>query len=87
MGRGDLRAVANGGSRDFPFEPGADEAGDERWSFFGGTVAYAGEGDEIGVGQMAAQLGRGLDGNGAIAVAPEDEGGSIEVVAKSAAQS
>ena len=86
MGRRDLRAVANGGRRDFPFEPGADEAGDERWCFFGRTVAYAGEGDEVGVLEMAAQLGCGVDGDGAVAVAPENEGGGIEVVAEGAAQ-
>jgi hypothetical protein len=50
-----------------------DEVGDEGGSFFGGAMAYAGEGDEFGVEQVGAKLGRGAKGDGSVAVAPYDE--------------
>jgi hypothetical protein len=46
-----------------------DEVGDEGGSFFGGAMAYAGEGDEFGVEQVGAKLGRGAKGDGSVAVA------------------
>jgi len=86
MGGRDVRAVVNGGGGDFPVEPNADEVGYQLRGFFGGTMAYAGESDEVGVVQVAAELGRGVEGDGAVAVAPEDEGGGIEVVAEGATE-
>ncbi len=77
MGGRDVRTVADGRGGYFPgerlpLEPGVDGACYELGSFFGGTMPDAGEGDEFRVVQVAAELGRGADGDGAVAVSPED---------------
>jgi hypothetical protein len=63
-----------------------DEVGDEGGSFFGGAMAYAGEGDEFGVEQVGAKLGRGAKGDGSVAVAPYDESRGLERAAEGAAK-
>jgi hypothetical protein len=85
VGWRDLRTVADRGGGDFPFEPGVNGVGYEAGDLFGGTMADAGEGDEVRVLKVAAQFRRGVKGDGAIAIAPEDESWGIEVVAKRAA--
>jgi len=86
VGWRNVRAVADGGGGNFLFQPFADEVGHQLGGFFGGTVAYTGESDQVGVLEMAAQLGRGAERDGAVGVTPEDEGRGIEVMAERAAE-
>ena len=86
MGRGDVRDVADGGNGYLALEPGVDEVGYKLRGLFGGTMADAGEGDEFGLRQVAAEFRRGVDGDGTIAVAPEDEAGDVETPAERAAE-
>jgi hypothetical protein len=58
----------------------------EAGSFFGRPVTDARKRNELGVLQVTAQLGGGVDRDSTIAIAPHDEGWGIEMVAKRAAQ-
>ncbi len=60
--------------------------GDEVGSLFGGAMADPGDGDQLRVQEPVAELRRGVNGDGAIAVAPEDEAGSSEGTLERAAQ-
>jgi hypothetical protein len=86
VGGRDVRAVADDRCGNFLLEPGSEKGGHESWGLFGRPVTYAGERDEIGVDQVAAELGRGVDGNRTVAISPEHEAGSFEVAAQGSAQ-
>jgi hypothetical protein len=68
------------------FLPGVNELGDQLGALFCRTMADPGNGDQLRVQQALAELRSGMDGDGAVGVAPEDEARGIEAAAKSAAQ-
>lgn len=67
-------------------QPDMHQLGDELRRLLGGAVADSGKNDELRVAQMGAEFASGMNWNGAVAVAPEDEAGSEEFAAHGAAQ-
>ena len=62
------------------------QLGDELRRLLGGAVADSRKNDELRVAQVGEEFGSGMNWNGAVAVAPEDERGSEEFAAHGAAQ-